>query len=145
MSSQPDTAPDEYNARIIHEFRANQGHVGGVWEATTLLLLHHVGARSGLARVNPVGYLPHEGRHVVFASNGGASRSPSWYHNHKAQPNTRIEVEGETVEVIAEEATGEERERLFGIGAARFPQLHEHARKTDRLIPVVVITPRAAA
>ena len=78
MSSQPDTAPDEYNARIIHEFRANQGHVGGVWEATTLLLLHHVGARSGLARVNPVGYLPHEGRHVVFASNGGASRSPSW-------------------------------------------------------------------
>jgi deazaflavin-dependent oxidoreductase (nitroreductase family) len=142
MSSPTDITPDEYNAQVITEFRAKQGQVGGNWEGTPMILLHHVGAKSGETRVNPVGYLPNEGRYVVFASNGGAPTSPGWYHNLKARPSTCIEVGAETVDVFAEEATGEERERLFGLGAARFPQLGEHAQRTDRVIPVIVITAR---
>ena len=134
--------PAEYNAKIIKDFRANQGHVGGMWEGTPLLLLHHTGARSGVSRVNPVGYLPDEPRYVIFASNGGAPSNPDWYHNLKAQPTTRIEVESETIDVVAEEATRTERERLFAKAAERYPQLHDLAHKTDRVIPMIVLTLR---
>lgn len=135
----------EYNAKVIDEFRANDGRVGGIWEATPLLLLHHTGAKSGVSRVNPVGYLPDEQRYLIFASNGGAPSNPDWYHNLEAQPNTRIEVGSETIDVVAEEATGEEREHLFARGADRFPDLTTHARKTDRVIPVIVLTPVGGA
>ena len=139
------TTAAEYNAKVIDEFRANEGRVGGMWEGTPLLLLHHTGARSGVSRVNPVGYLPDEPRYVIFASNGGAPSNPDWYHNLKAQPTTRIEVGSETIRVVAEEATGEERERLFARGAERFPDLARHARRTDRVIPVIVLKPLGGA
>jgi deazaflavin-dependent oxidoreductase (nitroreductase family) len=135
------TTAADYNAKVIDEFRADEGRVGGIWEGTQLLLLHHTGAKSGASRVNPLGYLPDEPRYLIFASNGGAPSNPDWYHNLKAQPNTRIEVGSETIDVVAEEATGEEREHLFAKGAARFPDLAKHARKTDRVIPVIVLTP----
>jgi deazaflavin-dependent oxidoreductase (nitroreductase family) len=67
------------------------------------------------------------------------------YHNLRAHPRTEIEVGRETIDVVAAEATGEERRRLFQRGADRFPDLAEHARKTDRAIPVIVLTPIAGA
>ena len=136
------TTPEQFNADVIDEFRANEGRVGGVFEGTPLLLVHHTGAKSGVTRVNPVGYLRDGGRYVIFASNGAAPRNPGWYRNLKAQPNAKIEVGGETIDVVAEEAAGGERERLFAIGAERFPTLAEYARKTDRVIPVMVLTSR---
>ena len=140
-----DTAA-EYNAKIIDEFRANRGHVGGVWEETPLLLLHHTGGKSSLSRVNPVAFLPYNERYMIWAANGGALNNPAWYHNLKAHPNTRIEVGNETIDVVAEEAAGPERERLFAAAAARYPQLHEAARKaTPRVIPMVVLTPSTNA
>lgn len=135
----------EYNAKLIDEFRDNEGRVGGIWEGTPLLLLHHTGARLGVSRVNPVGYLADKSRYVIFASNGGAPRNPAWYHNLRANPRTRIEVGRKLIEVVAEEARGEERERLFRRASERFPDLAEHARKTDRDIPVIVLTPLGGA
>jgi deazaflavin-dependent oxidoreductase (nitroreductase family) len=135
------TTAEEYNGTVIVEFRANEGRVGGIWEGTPLLLLHHIGARSGASRVTPLGYLSDAGRYLIFASNGGAPGNPDWYHNLEGQPNTTIEVGSETIDVMAEEATGEERERLFARGAERFPDIAKYARKTDRLIPVIVLTP----
>ena len=135
----------EYNAKLIDEFRDNEGRVGCIWEGTPLLLLHHTGARLGVSRVNPVGYLADESRYVIFASNGGAPRNPAWYHNLRDKPRTRIEVGRELIEVVAEEATGEERERLFRRASERFPDLAKHARKTDRVIPVIVLTPLGGA
>ena len=70
--------PAEYNAKVIDEFRANEGRVGGIWEATPVLLLHHTGAKSGRDRVNPLAYLPDGGRYVVIAANGGAPSNPAW-------------------------------------------------------------------
>jgi deazaflavin-dependent oxidoreductase (nitroreductase family) len=131
----------EYNAKIIAEFRANQGRVGGIWEGTPLLLLHHTGARSGASRVNPVAYLPTDRGYMIWAANGGAPSNPDWYHNLKAHPNTTIEIGKETIEVMAEEATGAERERLFATAAERYPQLYDLARKTDRVIPIIKLTP----
>ena len=133
--------PAEYNAKIIAEFRANQGRVGGIWENTPLLLLHHTGAKSGLGRVNPVACLPDDHRYFVWAANGGAPHNPGWFHNLKAHPNTKIEVGSEVIDVVADEATGADRERLFSRAADRYPQLRELARTTSRVIPMVVLTP----
>jgi deazaflavin-dependent oxidoreductase (nitroreductase family) len=139
------TSPADFNLEIIDEFRANRGRVGGVFEGTPLLLLHHTGGRSGKERISPLGYLADDGRYVVIASNGGARTSPHWYHNVKARPNAKIEVGTETIAVLAREATGEERERLFRTLAERVPQLNEYEQKAGRVIPVIVLTPRLDA
>jgi deazaflavin-dependent oxidoreductase (nitroreductase family) len=124
------------------EFRASEGRVGGTWEGTPLLLLHHTGAKSGVSRVNPLAYLPDEERFLLWAANGGAPNNPDWYHNLKAHPNTRIEVGSETIDVVADEATGEEHDRPFARAAKRYPQLVEVARRADRVIPIIVLRPR---
>jgi deazaflavin-dependent oxidoreductase (nitroreductase family) len=135
------TSPTDFNARIIDEFHANEGRVGGMFEGLPLLLLHHTGARSGKSRVNPLAYQSDGGRYVVFASKAGAPANPDWYHNLKAHPNVRIEVGSDTIDVLAGEATGDERERLYRAQAERVPQFAEYERKTERAIPVIVLTP----
>ena len=135
------TSPADFNAQIIAEFRANEGRVGGMFEGSTLLLLHHTGAKSGKSRINPLAYQRDAGRYVIFASKGGAPTNPDWYHNLKAHPDVAIEVGTDTVQVRASEATGEERERLFRAQAGRVPAFAEYEQKTDRLIPVIVLTP----
>ena len=137
------TSPQDFNAQIIEEFHANQGRVGGPFEGATLLLLHHVGAKSGKDRINPLVYNRDADRYVVFASKAGAPTNPDWYHNLKANPNVAIEVGTETINVVAEEATGEERDRLFQAQVERSPQFAEYQSKTDRLIPVIVLKPAA--
>jgi deazaflavin-dependent oxidoreductase (nitroreductase family) len=132
----------EYNAKIVAEFRANEGRVGGTWEKFPLLLLHHTGAKSGVRRVNPIAYLPNDPGYLIWAANGGAPNNPDWYHNLDAHPNTQIEVGTETIDVKAEVPTGEERERLFARAAERYPQLAEAASKTQRVIPMIILTPR---
>jgi deazaflavin-dependent oxidoreductase (nitroreductase family) len=78
------------NQEIIDEFRANEGRVGGYFEGRTLLLLHHRGARTGTERVNPVAYQRVSPDSVaVFASKGGASTNPDWFHNLVANPTCR--------------------------------------------------------
>ena len=137
------TSPQDFNARIIDEFRANEGRVGGPFEGSTLLLLHHVGARSGQDRLNPLVYNRDGDRYVVFASKAGAPTNPDWYHNLKAHPDVTIEVGTDTIQVRAEEATGEERDRLFQAQTERSPQFAEYQSKTDRVIPVIVLTPNS--
>jgi deazaflavin-dependent oxidoreductase (nitroreductase family) len=139
------TSPTDFNAKIIEEFRANEGRVGGRFEGLPLLLLHHTGARSGTDRINPLAYRRDDGRYVVFASKGGAPVHPAWYHNLKANPQARIEVGTETIDVVASEAAGGERERLFRAQAERVPQFGEYEHRTERVIPVMVLTPRAPA
>jgi deazaflavin-dependent oxidoreductase (nitroreductase family) len=131
----------DYNASIIEEFHATDGHVGGPWEGSPLLLLHHVGAKSRKVRITPLGVLADGDRYVIVASNGGSPTSPDWYHNLKAHPTVTIEVGTETIDVVAREATGSERQNLFEAIAAGAPQLREHQAKTKRLIPIVVLTP----
>ncbi len=135
------TSPADFNAQIIEESHANEGRVGGMFEGATLLLLHHTGAKSGKRRINPLGYLSDNGRYVVFASKAGAPTNPDWYHNLETQPNVTIEVGTDTIEVVASEATGEERERLFRTQAERVPQFAEYEKQTERVIPVIVLTP----
>jgi deazaflavin-dependent oxidoreductase (nitroreductase family) len=138
-------SPSDYNARIIAEFRTNAGHVGGPFENSQLLLLHHTGAKSGAPRINPVAYHRDEGRYVIVASKGGAPTNPAWYYNLKAHPEVEIEVGTDSIAAIANEVTGEERERLFRERVAISPAFAQYQTKTDRVIPVFVLTPKAGS
>ena len=136
------TSPADFNSKIIDEFHANEGRVGGPFEGATLLLLHHTGAKSGKERVNPLVYYPDGDRYVIFASKAGAPTNPDWYHNLKAHPEVTIEVGTDAIPVTATEATGEERDRLFRAQAERSPQFADYQANTDRVIPVIVLTPK---
>jgi deazaflavin-dependent oxidoreductase (nitroreductase family) len=134
---------NDFNAGVIEEFRANGGRVGGMFEGKPLLLLHNVGAKSGAEFVTPLVYLAEGGDYVIFASKGGAPNNPGWYHNLKAAPDVSIEVGTETLEVTATEATGAERDRLYSIQKEQQPQFGEYEQKTDRTIPVIVLSPKS--
>lgn len=135
------SSQQDFNARIIAEFRANEGRVGGPFAGMSLLLLHHTGARTGAERINPLAYLADGDRYVVFASKAGAPTNPDWYHNLKAHPEVTLELGTETKRAIAREATGEERDRLYATMAQRSPNFADYERKTDRTIPVMVLEP----
>lgn len=104
---------NDWNVHTIAEFRSNHGRVGGQFEGAPLLLLHHMGARSGKSRINPMMYLKDGDRYLVFASKAGADTNPDWYHNLKAHPNAQIEVGDETIDVRAEAIIASERDRLY--------------------------------
>ncbi|MDG6983876.1 MAG: nitroreductase family deazaflavin-dependent oxidoreductase [Nitrososphaerota archaeon] len=131
-----------WNDGVIEEFRKNHGKVGGPFKGAPILLIHHVGARTGIARVNPVMYLKDGARYLVFASKGGAPHNPGWYYNLMAHPDVEIEVGDDKVPVLAEEVKGEERDRLYGRQASLYPQFADYQKKTDRTIPVVAFSPR---
>lgn len=130
-----------YNARIIEEFRAAGGQVGGEWAGTPLILVHHAGARTGIERVTPLGCFPlGNGRYAVVASSGGSPNHPAWYHDLKAHPVTTAEVGAETFTVVAEELDDPARAALWPSLTARYPTLAQHQAKTARQFPVFVLT-----
>ena len=133
---------EDWNARTIAEFRSNHGKVGGPFEGAPLLLLHHIGARTGKPRINPLMYLKDGDRYIIFASKGGADTNPDYYYNIKAHPDLQIEVGDETVDVRAEEITGRERNRLFARQASLYPTFGEYQRGTKRIIPVIALIPK---
>jgi deazaflavin-dependent oxidoreductase (nitroreductase family) len=136
------TNNSDYNTEIIKEFRANQGRVGGPWAGTTLLLIHHIGAKSGVERVTPVACSPQgEGRFAIWAANGGSPTHPAWYYNLKARPEITIEVGAQTVTVLAQELDGAARARLWPKLVAEFPgRLDAAQARTTRQIPVFMLT-----
>jgi deazaflavin-dependent oxidoreductase (nitroreductase family) len=137
------TDPTDPTDAIIAEFRANEGLVGGDLAGTPMVLIHHIGARSGIERVTPLAGTPlGEGCYVVVASNGGAPKHPGWYHNLKANPKIEVEVGTETITADAEELEGEAREETWATLVAAYPFLREYAARTTRRIPVILLSNR---
>ena len=136
------TNRNDMNARIIDEFRANHGDVA-MFKSIPLLLLYHTGAKSGRAYINPLAYLPNNGRYVIFASKGGSDTNPDWYHNLVAHPDVRVELgDGSIIDARAVVAQGAERDRLYAAQVARVPVFADYEKKTQRLIPVIVLEPK---
>jgi len=132
---------DDWNRKIIEEFRANAGKVGKPFENVPILLLHHRGAKTGTERINPLAYRRDGDGYVIFASKAGAPTNPDWFHNVQANPDVEIEVGTETVKARARVAAGDERERLWEIQKKEFPGFADYEAKTERQIPVVVLEP----
>lgn len=132
--------PYSYNQQIIAEFRVRHGVVGGALADTSMLLLHHVGTRSGVERIAPLAWWPAgESAVAVLASNYGAPRHPAWYHNLLANPTTTAEIRAETWRVHARVAVGDERRLLLDRITAATPSAAAAVRTTKREIPVVVL------
>ena len=138
--SAPGGASD-FNTKMIEEFRANGGRVGGPWAGTTLILIHHIGARSGTERVTPLGCSPQgDGRFAIVASNGGSPTHPDWYYNLKANPRIKVEVGPQTFTVLAAELDGTARAGLWPKLVAEHPSIGEYQTRTIRQIPVFMLT-----
>ncbi|GHO80671.1 hypothetical protein KSD_84420 [Ktedonobacter sp. SOSP1-85] len=130
---------NDWNSKIIEEFRANGGKVGGPFAGGTLLLLTTTGAKSGKQRVNPLAYLPDGERYIIFASKAGAPTNPDWYHNLVAHPHVKLEVGTEEFEATATEVAGEERDQLYARIVERMPGFGDYEKKTTRKIPVIAL------
>ena len=130
---------DDFNAKVIEEFRANAGVVGGYFAGKPMALVTHTGAKTGTPRVTPLVCSTDTGRVVIIASMGGAPTNPAWYHNMIANPTVTVEVGSESYTARAIEVTGDERQRLYDQQVAIMPQFAEYAAKTTRTIPVLVL------
>jgi deazaflavin-dependent oxidoreductase (nitroreductase family) len=141
MANSAPGGADDYNTKIIEEFRANQGHVGGPWAGTPMILIHHIGARSGIERVSPLGCFPQaDGRFAIAASNGGSATHPDWYYNLKANPKIKAEVGTQTFTVLAEELKDTARAGLWPKLVAEAPSVGDFQARTTRQIPVFMLT-----
>jgi deazaflavin-dependent oxidoreductase (nitroreductase family) len=134
---------NDWNQNIIAQFRANEGRVGDPFEGAPMVLLHHVGRKSGKEYVSPLVYLPGDDNSIyVFASKGGAPTNPDWYGNLIAAGKATAEVGTSTYQATVTELTGDERDRVFAEQVKRMPGFGEYAEKTAgiRTIPVLRLT-----
>ncbi|RMI33327.1 nitroreductase family deazaflavin-dependent oxidoreductase [Nocardia stercoris] len=134
----------DWNTQIIDEFRANEGRVGGPFEGAPMVLVHHVGRKSGRELVTPLVHLPDEqdpNRVYIFASKAGAPTNPAWYHNLVAAGKATVEIGVETFPVTVTEITGADRDRIFAEQVRRNPGFAEYEAKTAgiRTIPVLAL------
>jgi deazaflavin-dependent oxidoreductase (nitroreductase family) len=111
--------------------------------APPMLLLDNVGAKSGKQRTNALGYLADGDDFVVVASKGGWPKNPAWYHNLRANPETTIQVGSRKIPVTARVAGPEERARLWPQVVDLYSGYAGYQEKTDREIPLVILTPRS--
>jgi deazaflavin-dependent oxidoreductase (nitroreductase family) len=131
------TVVNDWNRKVVAEFRANEGRVGGPFEGSPVLLLHTWGRKTETERVNPVMYLAQDGRTFVFASKGGAPTDPDWYRNLLANPRVAVELGTETFPATAVPVTGPKRDTIYAEQGRRYPGFAEYQAKTDRVIPVI--------
>jgi len=130
----------DFTRTLIEDFRANGGKTtNGPFVNSDLLLLHTIGARTGVEHVTPVVFSREGDRQVIVASKGGAPTHPAWYFNLQAHPVVTVEVGGETYKARATVAGPNDRKRLYAQHAARYPGFLDYEKRTDRVIPVVLL------
>jgi deazaflavin-dependent oxidoreductase (nitroreductase family) len=133
---------DDWNTKVIEEFRSNGGQVSGQFEGAPMLLLTTTGAKTNQARVNPMMYLAEGDKVFVFASKAGAPTNPDWYHNLVAHPQVTVELGSDTFDATAAVVEGAERDRIYEEQARRYAGFAEYQANTDRIIPVVALDRR---
>ena len=132
---------DLFSNTNVWLYRLSGGRIGGRMGRAPVLLLHHVGRRSGDHRVTPVLFLADGARLIVVASKGGAARNPGWFHNLKAAPSTTVEVGRSRLSVRAREADDAERAAHWPRLERIYPSYAVYQRRTDRRLPVIVLEP----
>jgi deazaflavin-dependent oxidoreductase (nitroreductase family) len=124
-------------------YRLTNGLIGHRFPgAPPMLLLDHVGAKSGVKRTTPLVYVDDPPNVVVVASKGGHPRNPAWYHNLRAHPEVTVQIGSERRQVRARMANAEERKRLWPMAVATYSGYAGYQQRTGREIPLVVLEPR---
>ena len=127
----------------VRVYRETDGERGYNWRrGTTILLLTTTGRSSGEERTTPLIHRVDGDRWVIVASKGGAPDNPGWFKNLEKTPDAEIQVKDEVIPVRASVAEGEERERLWSDMAEVWPDYQNYQKKTDRQIPVVILSRR---
>lgn len=122
-------------------YRRTGGRFGSKVKGAPVLLLDHVGRKTGTQRTTPVLYLQDGSDLAIVASRGGSDAMPAWFRNLMANPSTSVQIGRETRPVVAREATTEERQRLWPRLAEMYPDYDVYQRRTERQIPVVILSP----
>ena len=137
----PDWDPNDFTNKLIADMRANGGVPSeGYFAGRRLLILSTTGAKTGEPRTAVLAYRPEGDRFVIAASKGGAPTHPAWYHNLLGQSEVTIEVNNEVFPAsVTIEADGPERDRLWDAHVEDMPGFGEYPKKTDRVIPMVVL------
>ena len=140
-----DTNPNDWNAQVIAEFRANGGKVGGPFESMPIILVHHIGAKTGNERVTPLVYQAVGDDFAIFASKGGAPAVPHWFLNLETNPDITVEVGTETIPVHARVVEGEQRDAIWEKQKQTYSNFAEYEESTKgiRAIPVVLLERKA--
>jgi proline iminopeptidase len=124
----------------VRRYRETGGEDGHIWKrGSKVLLLTTTGRTSGKARTVPLIYEQDGDRLVIVASKGGAPQSPGWYRNLQKHPEVEVQVKDEIFPARARTVEGDERERLWRLAAAQWPDYDEYVKRTDRTIPVVAL------
>ncbi len=144
MSDAPYQQPDItlLGEEHVRRYQETDGEVGYIWNGATTLLLTTTGRTTGQARTTPLIFARDGDDYLVVASMGGAPQDPNWYKNLTVNPDAHIQVRGEHLDVRARTATKDEKPRLWDIVAAQWPNYDVYQTRTEREIPVVVLTPR---
>jgi len=124
-------------------YKATNGAIGHRFPgAPPMLLLEHVGAKSGTKRTTPLVYVADGDDVILVASKGGYPKSPAWFHNLKAHPETTVQIGSERRPVRARVATQAERERLWPLAVKTYSGYADYQKRTERKIPLVILERR---
>jgi deazaflavin-dependent oxidoreductase (nitroreductase family) len=135
-----DWDPESFTKSLIADMRANGGRpASGPLAGKPLMILTSTGAKTAEPRTAIVTYHKDGDRYAIAASKGGAPTNPAWYHNLVVHPDANVEVDNEVFPVRAIETSGAERERLWNDHVAALPEFGEYPKKTDRIIPVLLL------
>ncbi|MEV4537883.1 nitroreductase family deazaflavin-dependent oxidoreductase [Asanoa sp. NPDC049518] len=135
-------SPSDWSRKQAELFESTQGAEGNTLRGRPIILLTSVGAKTGKIRKTPLMRVEHEGQYAVVASQGGAPKHPVWYHNLVAHPHVELQDGAVRKDYVAREATGEERATWWKRATATWPDYDEYQSKTDRVIPLFVLTPK---
>jgi deazaflavin-dependent oxidoreductase (nitroreductase family) len=133
---------DLFGEEHVRVYRETAGERGYHWRGTTILLLTTEGRKSGVPRTTPLIHRTDGDDWIIVASKGGAPEHPGWFENLTVNPEAAIEVKGEEVPVLARTAEGEERARLWSLMSEVWPAYDDYQARTEREIPVVVLSRR---
>ncbi|MFV8817938.1 nitroreductase family deazaflavin-dependent oxidoreductase [Haliea sp. E17] len=129
------------NQEHVKRYRETNGEVGHLWNGATALLLTTIGNKSGEPRTTPLIYAQEGDDYVIIASKGGAPTHPAWYLNISKTPEVEIQVLDKVMKATAVTVEGAERDHLWKVATEVWPNYDQYAERTERLIPVVKLTP----
>ncbi len=133
-------SPTQFVRNQVEQYESTGGREGGLMQGRPCIILTTLGARSGKLRKTPLMRVEHDGAYAVIASQGGAPTNPAWYANLLAHPRCELQDGPDRREYLAHEATGTERDSWWARAVDAFPPYQKYQERTDRRIPVLVLT-----
>jgi deazaflavin-dependent oxidoreductase (nitroreductase family) len=142
LNSEYEPSPRDYVSETVHLYESSGGKEGNTLNGRPVIILTTIGNKTGKIRKTPLMRIEHDGSYAVVASMGGAPQHPVWYHNLRANPEVELQDGATRKPYIAHEAIGQEKAQWWARAVQTWPDYDNYQAKTDRVIPLFVLTPR---